>query len=280
VGIQSGSSAGATTTAGAPAPPDNLDKHNVSGGLMAVRTTDLTRESLWTAFTGRRVYATTGARIDLSLTVDETPMGGETTAETPDPTAVVHGTAPLAAVDLFRGPDRVTTRDLTDGADRIELRWTGARSRARDELLDWSGGAALDRGRIVDVEPFGFDHPADGPTRRRPDAVFWDAGTTGDHQGVRLRLDAPAEAQLRVGTDPASTSLRPADIDRGSPRRVSVEGVDARLTVARTGEATDYDVTVSFRDDDPPAGTHPYWVRVRQADGAMAWSSPVFVSVE
>jgi hypothetical protein len=262
------------------APPDNLDKHNVSGGLMAARATDLTRDDLWTAFTERRVYATTGARILIALELGGATGGGETTVATPEPTVTIHGTAPLRAVDLFRGPDHVATRDLTDGDDRVEVRWTGARSTARDKLLDWTGGATLDRGQIVGVEPFGFDHPEDGVTRQRPDAVFWDGGTTGNTQGVRLRLDAPDDARLRVGTAAAGVDVDLAGLAPGSPRRVRADGVDARLTVARVGEATDLDATVALRDADPPAGTHPYWVRVRQADGEIAWSSPVFTTVD
>lgn len=55
--------------------------------------------------------------------------------------------------------------------------------------------------------------------------------------------------------------------------------IDVGLAVERVGEATDPDATVRFRDRDAPAGEHPYWVRVRQADGEMAWSSPSFVTV-
>ncbi|MFB6159858.1 MAG: DUF3604 domain-containing protein [Haloferacaceae archaeon] len=265
------------------APPDNLDKHNVEGGLMAARADELTREGLWDAFTDRRVYATTGARILLDVAVDAgggTTMGGSTSVPAePELTVSVHGTAPVAAVDLFRGSERVASRDLTDGDDAVELRWRGARSRARDKLIDWSGGVALDRGEIGDVEPFGFDHPEDGVTTRRADAVFWDAGTTGNHQGVRLRVDAPTDATLSVGTAAASASIPLADL-AADPVRVDADGIDAGLTVRRRGEATTTDATVTLRDANAPAGRHPYWVRVRQADGEMAWSSPVFVTVE
>ncbi|MFB6303924.1 MAG: DUF3604 domain-containing protein [Haloferacaceae archaeon] len=262
------------------APPDNLDKHNVSGGLMAARADDLTREGLWEAFTARRVYATTGDRILLDVTVDGATMGESVTVDAPEISVSVHGTAPIAAVDCFRGSELIATRDLTEGSDRVELRWRGARSKARDKLLDWSGGAALDGGRIVECEAFGFDHPEDGVVRRRPDAVFWDAGTTGNHQGVRLRVDPADAGTLRVGTAPASVTVSLADLGAGDARRVAAEGVDAGLAVTRVGDATDPDATVRFRDSNPPTGTRPYWCRVRQADGGMAWSSPVFVTAE
>jgi len=38
--------------------------------------------------------------------------------------------------------------------------------------------------------------------------------------------------------------------------------------------------SLTLADSDPPTGTRPYYVRVRQADGEMAWSSPTFVNAE
>ena len=37
------------------------------------------------------------------------------------------------------------------------------------------------------------------------------------------------------------------------------------------------DLAHAFHDRSPPSGEHAYWVRVRQVDGAFAWSSPIFV---
>ena len=36
----------------------------------------------------------------------------------------------------------------------------------------------------------------------------------------------------------------------------------------------------SFTDDTPVAGENRYYLRIEQADGNMAWSSPVWVSVK
>ncbi|MEP6701582.1 MAG: hypothetical protein ABJB04_01245, partial [Betaproteobacteria bacterium] len=34
-----------------------------------------------------------------------------------------------------------------------------------------------------------------------------------------------------------------------------------------------------FEDLLPPDGDHAYWVRVRQSDGAYAWSTPIFTTL-
>lgn len=261
------------------APPDNLAKHNVSGGLMAAVADDLGREALWDAFVERRVYATSGARIGLDLEAAGAAMGEETAADGPvGLEATVRGTAPVAGVDVFRGTERLGTRAFDAGDALVEVAWTGSRGRARDKLVDWSGGAAVDRGVVEAAEAFGFDHPEQGVVERTPTEVRWDAATSGNAQGVRLAVDAPAGATLAVGTAQAGLEVDLDGLD--APRSVDAGPLERELTVRRVGRPTGRDVAVEWRDEEPPAGTHPYWVRVRQVDGEVAWSSPVFVTVE
>lgn len=257
--------------------PSTMEWHHVSGGLMAARADELTRESLWEAFRNRRVYATTGARILLAVDVDGEPMGSEVEVETPTALSVrVHGTAPVQRVDLFRGDELVSGRDVTAGDDRIELLWTGLHSKNRRKHVDWSGSAKLTRGRIEEVEPFGFESPEQGVIDRSQSSVTWDGVTVGNYQGVRMAVDAPDDAVLSVDTQQVRTTVRMDDLDEAHV----VDGGDLgkRLTVRPTGRPVDADVATTF-EVAPPAGTHPYYVRVRQADGEMAWSSPVFVTV-
>jgi hypothetical protein len=42
----------------------------------------------------------------------------------------------------------------------------------------------------------------------------------------------------------------------------------------------DADVSLEFADADVEPGEHLYYVRVIQVDGNMAWSSPIWVTVE
>lgn len=283
--------------------PDNLAKHNVRGGLMGVTAPDLTRESLWDAFEARRVYATTGARALLDVAVAGEPMGAEATVTDGSPVPVsvaVNGTAPVRRVDCFRGSELIASRSFAgegdgdrtaggagadgaagDGVRVVELTWSGARGTGRDKVVDWSGGCTLSAGEIRDVEAFGFHRPTQGVADSRPESVEWDATTTGNYQGVRLTVDAPADAELAVRTRPVSESFALADLDgSGGPKRIAAEGLDCELVIRETGAATAFDVDCRFEDDATESGTHPYYVRVRQDDGHMAWSSPVFVTVE
>jgi hypothetical protein len=101
--------------------------------------------------------------------------------------------------------------------------------------------------------------------------------TTGGYRGFRVDVDAPESAILGVRTGPLSRSFALGDVDE---ERIDAGGLDAALTLRRTGVATDPDVDLTLIDDDPPSGTQPYYVRVHQTDGNMAWSSPILVTTD
>ncbi|UHQ96380.1 DUF3604 domain-containing protein [Natrinema halophilum] len=250
----------------------------IKGGLMGIHADSLTRESLWNAFKNRRCYATTGARIDLNTSIDGHPMGS-TVDVTGSPTinVEVRGTAPISEVDLFRGTDCVATETFRDGDDWLEVLWTGARSKTRHKVQNWTGGVSLDRGRIDDVEPFGFDHPKQGIESVTDTAVKWDAATAGNYQGVRLQLDAPTDAMLSISTPPVTESVALSSVEDSVV--FDAGRIERRLELNRVGQSSTVDTKIAF-EDDPDPDTYPYYVRVRQTDGEMAWSSPIFATIE
>lgn len=254
--------------------PTNHRFFLVDGGMMGVPEAELTRESLWSAFTASRCYATTGARIHLAVTVDDTPMGGTVTdADEPTFDVTVAGTAPLTRIALLRDGECVASHDCTTGDDRIEIVWTGARSKDRYKVRDWSGGLSLTDGRLTDVEGFGFQHPEHGLKRVSSTHVKWLSKTAGNYQGVRFGVDGPMTGTLAIRTGPYSGEFSLEDL---TEEHVELGDIDTRLTCRRIGTATDRDLEVSLTDD-AGTGTAAYQIRVRQADGEMAWSSPIAV---
>ena len=250
----------------------------IKGPVMAAKASALTRDALWSAFKARHVYGTTGARIFLDVAIAGAGMGDEVTVEG-DPAfeVTVNGTAPIQTVDLFRGSQRVATESLADGQEYVELTWSGARSKDRHKVQDWSGSLNLSAGRIVSVEEVGFDHPTQGVQRATDTTVWWEGATAGNYQSLRLALDAPDTATLRVGTRPVARTVSLAAIADGVT--FDAGPVDRRLEISRTGVSETRDLDTTLTDDTVETGRHPYYVRVRQADGEMAWSSPVFVAL-
>jgi len=259
--------------------PTNQTDFNIKGGLMAVRADDLSRDALWEAFNRRQCYATTGARITLETTVEETGMGGTVTVDgTPEVETSVAGTAPLARIELFRGAEKVAERAFDTGERAVEIRWSGARSRTRHKVQDWSGGLSVDHGCIDGIEEFGFDHPEQGVTHRTNTSVRWDGATSGNYQGIRVQFASPDDATVSVSTEPVSAEFALGELD--GDREIDAGHLDRKLEIREVGVPTRKCQDVTFVDETATAGTHPYFVRVTQVDGEMAWSSPIQVTTE
>ncbi|MBU0477933.1 DUF3604 domain-containing protein [bacterium] len=81
----------------------NLPQHS---GLVAVYSNECTRESIWSAFFRKEVYATTGARIVLDFTINGHRMGAsirQSKAEKPRYIRVrASGAAPIRCVEIWR----------------------------------------------------------------------------------------------------------------------------------------------------------------------------------
>ena len=81
-------------------------------------------------------------------------------------------------------------------------------------------------------------------------------------QGDIATVSGPFRLSVRViGTEP----IRQIDIIRNQ------EFVHNRQNLGR-------DVSLEFTDNEPGAGENYYYVRVQQADGQLAWSSPIWIT--
>ena len=239
---------------------------------------ELTREGLWEALKARRCYGTTGQRIVLSVTADGHPMGSAFEADAP-PEIVVHaiGTAAIERVDVFRGVDCVYAFPETTQRDakRVRVSWSGQRIRSRSKRVSWDGSLTIDKGMILKAENYAIDSPEEGIQEVAGRSVSWTSTTFGDADGLVLTLDALLAFQTRV----LGQSVSLGEIDAG-PVVVDAGGVDMKVTFERLPIGVGEEVSFAFREDQLEPGCHPYWVRVLQVDGAKAWASPVYVTLD
>src|SRR5262249_45621529 len=171
----------------------------VRGGLAGVYARDLTREAIWEALRARRCFATTGERMVLCVTARERWMGERTAAcKAPEIQVLAIGTRPLESVEVLRGTEVLYRYPLARPGRRVRVVGGGARGDARGGLPRWDGGLTLSHGRIVSVEPWGFDLPSEGIVEQGARSLAWRSGTSGDPDGVTLDLDAPDEAEIHL----------------------------------------------------------------------------------
>lgn len=266
--------------------PGHQAVRNVRGGLVAVPLSELNRKALWEALAARHCYATDGARIRIEFTADGHAMGEEfVSAESPLLSFAVDGTSTIEAVDFFRGSTLLHSAPLRASAtplsDRIRIAWSGATapgnfSKAR---MRWDGHATLSEGRFDDVAGHAFDTADEGITAVTGGRIEWRSMTGGDWDGITARIEAPPEALLSVHTPQISASVPVGALDAGSAQFADTKPkreLEIRFLPADLG-STGW--RGAWRDPMPLPGWNAYWVRVRQWDGATAWTSPVFVEI-
>lgn len=285
-GYRMGVTAGSDGVDGRPGAshPGHQAVRNVRGGLVAAPVTALTREGLWDALMARNCYATNGERIRLEFSADGKPMGSEYDAPVPPTLSIsVEGTGPLESVEIFRGSQPIHSVQLrAPGAllsESVRIAWKGATapgnfSRAR---MRWDGSATLSAGTFADPEGYAFDTPDEGLTLMQERRLEWRSATGGDWDGIVARVTAPDDALLTVQTAQISATVPVGALAEG-PTRLADEVPLRELEIRRLPvDLGPQSWTGLFRDPVGRPGWNAYWVRVRQWNGAFAWSSPIFV---
>lgn len=261
------------------------------GGLTGIIADELTPDAIFEALRARRCYGTTGQRIVLRVQCNGHPMGSEIRVSGAVTLGVFcAGTAGIRSVEVLRmtlgedeAPEAVYLHDpLVDAPlseDRLRVIWSGQRVRGRDRATHWDGRIDVEGATIVEALGYAFDGPQEGLREVAPRFVRWESITTGDEDGVDLRLSNLEEAHLRFTSEPAEFDSAPAEIGRDQ-MVVEAGGVGQRVSVQRLPDA-EPPLSVTFScSHEAPVGASAYWVRVTQDDGAHAWSSPVFVDME
>jgi hypothetical protein len=267
--------------------PGHMAVRNVRGGLTAFALPELSRDALWAGMRERRCYATTGDRIFLDFDCDGHPYGTEYEANgAPTIRYRVEGTGPLDTVEIWRDTSllhqvAIEPTDPTP-SDAIRIAWRGSSAEGnwRRARMAWHGYARLSGGSISDVSGYAFDTPDEGIVEYDAGTVSWRSVTAGDWDGVVLRLQPgwESDAHLEFATDPMKLTIPLEQLSEGP---VVAEAADPARTVRVQRLPTGLPAPScagSFIDPDARSGSHAYWLRVLQHDGAQAWSSPVFVT--
>ena len=253
----------------------------VYGGLTCILANELTRRAIGEALIARRCYATSGQRIIVRASCEGRPIGSQFSLDRPPAFDLeIVGTEELEQIELWRGNQLLRSWPPIQERrpDQLRLSWKGARVRGRARMARWDGTLAVEGGRILAVEGYAFDSPAEGVQDWDAKGVSWRSITTGDSDGIIVTLEAQAHTLLAVDTPLVSTEITWSDLSDGS-KRISAGGLDLELTIERRPiglKARRF--SANFRPASSPAGEQAYWIRVLQRDGAKAWTSPWYIT--
>ena len=294
--------------------PGRQDRRYAKGGLTACWAEDLTLEGIFDALRTRRSYATTGARILIQFDADGHMMGEEYTAATPPTFSFrVLGTAPIEAVELFRGLERIAVfPDHVQRAEkRIRITWEGASGKSSYSGVVWDGVVQVRGTTIRGIRTLRFDSPRSRARLEGSQVLRWHSVACGYRSGVEIEVVEPSddvELELRAHTEvitrpqfggrgalsairtplrrtsfaPAervTTTIRMGDLAAG-PRILDLGPLERRIAVSLAPSLVSASVVERhYRDESIEPGLNPYWLRVTQQDLEMAWTSAVFVNL-
>ena len=278
------------------------------GGLAAVLASENTPDAIFDGLRGRATYATTGERIVLAADLNGAGMGQEQD-HAPNRTirCTVNGTAPVDAIDVIKNGAIVYTKRYlgTDisGDAHVQVSFEasteviGRRQVPRGDR-PWMGVLRVEGAEIAGFDEPWFWHPATYSARLAGGELQFAMHTRGRSTSLILKLRG-ATADTRVVVDMGATTERPGsggyertpqrlpantqvfrlgDLNGEVDRREYkvLEHTDA-LSVQLVPSSGALDQDFTYTDRDEPAPGDYYYLRVRQMDGAVAWSSPFWV---
>ena len=133
-------------------------------------------------------------------------------------------------------------------------------------------------GSVVKSLGVAFDTPAEGITAVTDQSIDWRSVTTGDADGVLFDVDCEDDTKIDFNTSVLARTVTVGTLKLG-PVSVDAGGVDMKVIFEMEPVGVGQEARVTFKDENAPKGTQPYWIRVTQTDGAKAWVSPFYVEV-
>jgi hypothetical protein len=276
------------------------------GGLTCYFMPELTRGALFAALRRRRHYGTTGTRLFLELrgafehpvtgfsedpqlaraeefSVREARMG-DIIRPGPVPMRLVAeaiGTAPIERIEVLHGTEvarAVRPFAAADLGRRVRVLWQGAEYRGRGRETMWAGKATLSGNRFTHYAAVNFLNPERKVQEiAAGTALAWTSVTTGNLAGFDIWLDEAHRGTLHVETNIVSGEVELRTLADGNVV-FDGGGLGRRLSIYRLPE-TDWSrrVTIEHEVTFPGGPDLPVYVRVTQADGHQAWSSPIYL---
>jgi Protein of unknown function (DUF3604) len=281
-------------------------KFGAYGGLTCHLMTELSRDGLFDSFRRRHHYATTGARVWLSVRArfsasarifDTDPSLGPASSREADIAIMgdivqvdaesfvleveAASASPIERIELRDGLEVlevVRPHAATTGRrSRIRVIWEGAETRGRSRNAVWDGTAAFVGNAIRHASSINFWN-AERPLRRVGESgLAWSSFTTGSFSGFDAWLASERDGTLRVVTPVITIDLPVADIGL-EDRIFDAGGLGKHIRVFRLPDENPCrSVAESRRLALRPDGdTRPY-VCVTFEDGHRAWSSPLYL---
>jgi len=286
-------------------------------GRMAVYATELTRESIWSAFLNRRTYAVTGDKIKANFSVNGA-MPGEMISgigkreiafnvETCDFLSKIEVLKNERVIRCLTGqiPPNPPLLKGGTGSDslpkgemraKVRVEWGWGR---KENEVRWDGELSLSEGRILSVETcfsgLPILAPQDGEVREKslPHKLIstdergcsWYSHTTGNvtmkHQTTQafiVEVEMPLKASLRLNINGEHYEHDLETLLEGSRSHFIRGLLTEAVRIHRAVPVNCYTFRDEFADDTAENDVDYYRLRVSQMNNQWAWLTPIWVT--
>lgn len=279
-------------------------------GLGAVLATEKSRDGIFDAMKDLSTYATTGERMILEFSVNGARMGQRIPfTEDRQIQGRIIGTSPIDEITVFKNGETLwtenyrTQQDLTepqDGTYQLVFQSSSIPYHPYDNprgRRHWRGTVELIDATLNDARGFNFKNLNPHGIEQDGNILRFQTSTRGNSSSILLELENVSSASTLVinVAESVETGGGPPKVRRhqrvpGSKVELELKNLTdgmvqttidlvgyidhIKLRKVRTDGAKD--VTFSLTDKDHMHGDH-YYVRVVQANDAIAWSSPIWV---
>lgn len=280
------------------------------GGLGAVMAPERSRDAIFDGMKARRTYATTGDRIILEFAVNGTGMGSRAPfSDTREITGRVIGTAPIGSIALIKNEEELWSEDYsldTAGGAPTDLLLTFYSEETPVHMGDaprgwrhWRGRLTVAGATLRSIEGTDFANPTTQHVEQNGNDATFRTNTRGETSSLKLSVTdvrpgaaIVLELEEAAETGSAPPFYRPRAVIPGTRVRLPLSELRGgrlekllpienyhrdSVTLRRVRPDGPRDITFSHTDTDSPRQGDYYFVRVRQLNDAMAWSSPVWV---
>ena len=278
------------------------------GGLAAVLAPENTPDGIFDGLRNRATYATTGERIILDATLNGAGIGQELSrADERTISCTINGTAAIDSIDVIKNGTVVYTQRYLQsevGSEtHVQVSFEastdvpGERSVPRGDR-PWKGVIRVEGAELAGYAEPWFRHPSTFKSRMDGGQLHFEMHTRGRSTALVLRLqNASANTKVIVDMETTRERLGSGGYQR-TPQRLPARSETFRLgDLGGEVERREYQVLehtdalsvqlvpsngaldrhFTYTDKDSPAASDYYYLRVRQIDGAVAWSSPFWV---
>jgi len=273
-------------------------------GLVAVHADTLTRESIMEAIKARRTYAVSADRIELDFRLNGQWMGETLPSVSSRNIFVkVKGQDVIDRVEVLRNNkviyrnhpvDKDTSRSSWEKPIlcRIEFGWGPWDFFNLERVTDWEFNVNVTGGKIISATPCFQSGPYDEDRRnkitRLDDHGCQFKSYTSRKQAyeeratnsVILEIQGSPETELDLFlSQPGNIRLNKTLGELAASSDITFTGdfPSESIMIHRIVFNENYQTTFEFSDSHDTETTDWYYVRVTQANGSLAWSSPIWV---